>query len=220
MEHLSAVIRTFPTTMRSREDAKGNVMQPSRRNPMGERLGLRGTASSKTFAAFEAKAQPKAHAAATAFLESRQSLVFYGPNGVGKTHLALAIANALIAQYGLYSAPVYFTTFDDALRQLRRTYQESHEGPDEQFYIERWRTVPVLILDEVGMTGRGRPSEFTRRIGYDIIDGRYRLGDKPIIITTNKPPSELGEWITESAVDRLMEMGEFIEMRGESWRLR
>lgn len=88
----------------------------------------------------------------------------------------------------------------------------------EAFLIDRWRKVGLLILDEVGQEGRERASEFTKRIGYNIVDGRYRLG-RPVVITTNKTPSQLGDWITAAAVDRLFEMGDFVEMRGESYRL-
>lgn len=188
---------------------------------MRDRFGLGGTSVSKTFESFDAEAQPKAYAAAKAFMDDRQSLLFHGPNGIGKTHLALAIANALLDKHGVASAVVCFTTLDDALRQLRTTYKDGYVGMDESFYIDRWRTMPVLILDDVGQKGRLKPSgtgEFGRRIAYDIIDGRYRLGNKPIIVTTNKTPGQLGEWITESATDRLFEMGRVIQMEGKSWR--
>ena len=187
---------------------------------MRERLGLGGIAASKTFKNFERSAQPAAYDKAVSFWENRRSLVFLGPNGTGKTHLALAIANDLLDRIGSVNIPVLFVKFDDALRQIRKTFQDGYEGQGEWFYIERWTTMPVLILDEVGQAGREEPSgdgEFTRRIGYDIIDGRYRTG-LPIIVTTNKNLKELCQWITVSAVDRLMEMADFVKMEGRSWR--
>lgn len=193
---------------------------------MRDVIGLGGTAIKKRFATFEGMAQPKAYQAARAFMDNRQSLVLHGPNGIGKTHLALAIGNALLEKHGELSISpsgevgptVLFITFDDALRQLRKTYKDGYEGFGEDYYIDRWRSIPVLILDEVGMEGRHKASEFTRRIGYDIVDGRYRAGNRPIILTTNKAPGKLGEWITESAVDRLFGMGRVIRMEGKSWR--
>jgi len=187
---------------------------------MRDRLGLAGIASTKTFANFDRRQQPKAYDVALSCADAPGTLVLWGPNGVGKTHLALAIGNSLLERRGAANAPVLFISFDDALRQIRKTFQEGYEGQGEWHYIERWTTIPVLILDEVGQAGRDKPAgdgEFTRRIGYDIIDGRYRNG-LPIVLTTNKSPNELCEWITQSAVDRLMEMGAFIEMEGKSWR--
>lgn len=180
-----------------------------------------GRAQSKTFANFDRSAQPEAYRAARSFLEKRETLVLCGPNGVGKTHLAYSIGNAILEKHGSANAPVLFITFDDALRQLRETYRDGYEGQGEWFYLERWITIPVLLLDEAGQAGRRGPTgdgEFTRRIGYDIVDGRYRKG-LPMVLTTNKTPNQLAEWITRSAVDRLSEAGRFIEMEGKSWRL-
>jgi len=190
---------------------------------MRDRLGFSGTAGTKTFHNFNRSKQPRAYDIAVEFdLNPRwnKSLVFWGPNGIGKTHLALAIGNALLERRGVVNVPVLFITFDDALRQIRKTFQGGYDGQGEWHYIDRWTTIPVLILDEVGQAGRDKPSgdgEFTRRIGYDIIDGRYRNG-KPIVLTTNKSPNKLCEWITQSAVDRLWEMGTLVNMEGKSWR--
>jgi len=188
---------------------------------MRDRLGFGGVASTKALKTFDRSKQPEAYDFALSFVDCPRSVVFWGPNGVGKTHLALAIGNSLLDRKGAANVPVLFISFDDALRQIRKTFQwESYDGHGEWLYIERWTTIPVLILDEVGQAGRDKPAgdgEFTRRIGYDIIDGRYRNG-LPIVLTTNKSPNELCEWITQSAVDRLMEMGRFIKMEGKSWR--
>jgi DNA replication protein DnaC len=191
-------------------------------DPLRVRLGFGGMAINKTFDSFEASAQPEAYEKAMGFLDSRRSLVLEGPNGTGKTHLALAIGNALLDRYGVARIPAYFLIFDEALMRLRATYQDGYEGMGEEWFMERWRSVPVLILDEVGQTGRDKPpgdGDFTRRTGYAIVDGRYRRGNRPIILTTNKSVEELGEWITVAAVDRLFEMADWVTLGGESWRV-
>jgi len=199
---------------------------------MRDRLGLGGDAVAKTFESYHPEGQPpkyraglrKALETARSFVEDPRTLVFYGPNGVGKTHLATAIGNALIEKFGARSAPVLFVQFDDALAQIRDTYPNGryHGVRFEQEYIARWRQIPVLILDDVGQQGRERPTgdgEFSRRIGYDIVNGRCREGNRPIILTTNKGSGELGLWITDSAVSRLFGMGQWVRMKGEDWRL-
>lgn len=188
--------------------------------PMRDRIGMGGVAVERTFDAFESKAQPEAYRVARSFLDKPRTIVFSGPNGVGKTHLALAIGNAIIKRNGLTPVRVMFINFQDMLRTLKATFQTGYEGFGEQWHIDRWRRIPVLIMDEVGQKGLDqRPSEFTRRVGYDVIDGRYRVGNRPVILTTNKSVEELGEWITESAVSRLFEMGDWVTMEGEDWRL-
>ena len=192
-------------------------------NWMRERLGFGEEAATKTFDSFDRSRQPAAYDVAVGFdlnPHRNKSLVFWGLNGVGKTHLALAIGNAILERRGTANIPVLFVIFDEALDRIKSTFENGYEGHGEWHYIERWTTIPVLILDEVGQEGRDKPpgdGDFTRRIGYRIIDGRYRNG-LPIILTTNKSPNELCEWITQSAVDRLMEMGAFIKMGGKSWR--
>ena len=192
-------------------------MTPQR--SLRDRLGLGGVAIERTFATFDAKAQPKAYQVATAFLDNPRSIVFSGPNGIGKTHLAMAVGNALLEKQG-WLAEVWFIHFGDALRKLRATYQTGYDGFGEEWWLKSWREIPVLILDDVGQAGLKEPSEFTRKIGYDIIDGRYRAGNRPIILTTNKAPGQLGDWITESAVSRLYEMGDVVLMKGKDWRLK
>ena len=183
-----------------------------------------------TFQNFERDRQPEAYDLALSYLGQPRSLVFYGDVGLGKTHLAAAIVNELLKDSpyltGVWEAedlegPLCFVKFDDALATLKSTYRNGYEGMGEQWHIDRWRKVRHLILDEVGQKGRHeeqKPTEFTRRVGYDIIDGRYRLG-KPIIVTTNKTLGELADWITHAAVDRLFEMGEPVQMQGhDSYR--
>ena len=220
MQHISEVEVKKPIQTASRTTTGSKRAKPPKRDFMRERLGMSGTAIDKTFETFDSTWQPKAYEAAASFLTNPRSLVFLGPNGIGKTHLAQAIGNALLEQKGSINAPVLFIKFDDALRQIRATFEEQHEGHGEWFYIERWTQIPVLVLDEVGQAGRAKPAgdgEFTRRIGYDIVDGRYRNG-LPMIVTTNKTPNELCDWITRSGVDRLFEMGRFVKMEGKSWR--
>ena len=225
MQKVSEVDLPQPSTM----PKNSSVKQP-RPNWMRERLGLGGAAMGHTFDTFhtrpdltkkEQASLLNACAKARSFLDNPRTLVFTGPNGIGKTHLASAIGNVLIERYGISGPPVMLTTFEDALGQLKRTYQPGYEGVDENWYLERWSSIPVLIFDEVGIEGREEPSPFTRRIGFGIIDSRYRAGvNRPIVMTTNKDSTELCDWITQSAVDRLFEMGEFVEMEGESWRFK
>ena len=190
---------------------------------MRDRIGMGGIAEAKTFANFNAKAQPTAYETMTAYLDEPRTVVLGGPNGTGKTHLAMALGNAIIERDGLYPGwvPVLFRSFQDMLFRVRATYSPSYEGMGLGYYLARWRSVPLLIMDDVGPAGLDQsPSEHTRMIGYMVVDARYRAGDKPMVITTNKDPDDLGDWLTKSAVSRLFELGSWVEMRPGDWRLK
>ncbi len=87
-----------------------------------------------------------AHAAARSFAEMPQGWVYLsGPTGVGKTHLAVAIANVQLNQ----GRSVLYRFVPDLLDQLRRAYQpNSPSGFDREFQLIR--NCEVLILDDLG----------------------------------------------------------------------
>ena len=75
-------------------------------------------------------------------------LVLSGPTGVGKTHLAVAIVNHRREQ----GQPVFYATVPDLLDHLRAAFApRSPVSYDERF--EQLRTVPLLILDDLGTQG-------------------------------------------------------------------
>jgi DNA replication protein DnaC len=187
-------------------------------NSMLDRMGLRGL-EQKTLASFDASLQPEAFAAASGFLADPTSLVLSGPPGTGKSHLLGAIANEVILKYGVLPVRVCLVRFPEILRKIRATFQEQYEGPSEEFWLQRWQRIPLLLWDDVGTEGGEKASDFTRSIAFEIIDARYRRGGKPIVVATNKGPREIGEWISEAGTSRLMEMGQWLQMRPGDQRL-
>lgn len=232
MDHIGKAVKelSIPSSTRLLIRERENAVERVARKILEARriIGLGEQHDHCTFDGFEQARQPDAYKAARSFLEERRTLVLHGPKGTGKTHLAVAIAGELVKEWGYVTGDystgmggvVGFWTLGDALRILRETYHKGYEGMGEEWFMERWRSIPILVLDEVGQIGLEKPSEFTRRIGYDIVDGRYRKGHLPIVMTTNQTPGSLGDWITPAAVDRLFEMGDFVQMEGRSYRLR
>ncbi len=87
-----------------------------------------------------------AFTAARSFAEMPQGWIYMaGPTGVGKTHIATAIANVQIQQ----GRSVLFRFVPDLLDQLRRAYHpNSPSGFDREFQVIR--NCEVLILDDLG----------------------------------------------------------------------
>jgi DNA replication protein DnaC len=85
--------------------------------------------------------------AARAFAAAPEGwLVFSGPAGSGKTHLAAAIANARIKM----GEPVFFISTPDLLDRLRASFSPDSELPYDEFF-DQVRNAPLLILDDLGV---------------------------------------------------------------------
>ncbi len=150
----------------------------------------------------------------------RNGLFIAGPKGTGKTHLAAAIANQLIHQ----GTPVICMTMIDLLERIKRTF--AREGADEGAVLTLNKTVPLLVIDDMG---KEPPTEWAVSTVYNIINGRYEAY-LPTIVTTNYDDKTLVARMTpqatrdsvtaEATIDRLMEMCRGVVMSGQSWRAR
>lgn len=150
--------------------------------------------------------------AALAFVAAKANIALLGPPGVGKTHLAVALAVAA-CQAG-YS--IYFTTVDDLVRQLRMAEAAGRFAKKLQTYLKP----AVLVLDEVGYLPLSRAEA---NMVFQLVSRRYERGS--IILTSNKPFSDWGQVFADdilatAILDRLLHHADVVSINGPSYRLK
>jgi DNA replication protein DnaC len=172
----------------------------------------------KTLEEFEFSFQPELDVrkirdlASLSFIESKSNAALLGPPGVGKTHLAVALAvTACRAGYS-----VYFTSLDDMVRQLRAADELGRLNRKMRAYTRP----AILVIDEVGYLPLDRTDA---NLVFQVISKRYE--NDPIILTSNKSFSEWGrvfcdDVLATAILDRLLHHCEVISINGPSYRLK
>jgi DNA replication protein DnaC len=134
------------------------------------------------------------------FLKTCTNVVFLGPPGVGKTHLALSLSvKALEAGFS-----VLFTTLADLAQELATVPHPSLVSKR----LRRYLTVRLLVIDEIGYT---RLSEEQANALFELVRDRYEQGST--ILTSNTSFSEWGhllgnEVLATALLDRLLHHAE------------
>ena len=146
------------------------------------------------------------------FIDNRANLIFIGPLGVGKTHLATGIGlKAINAGY-----KVLFSTALGLVEQLEMAELKG----ELKKKITQLCKYDLLIIDELGYLPMNRQSNHNL---FQLINALYEY--RSVILTTNKEFSHWGEFFIDEnvavpIVDRLIHHSRIFMLGGESYRLK
>jgi DNA replication protein DnaC len=172
----------------------------------------------KTFEEFDFSYQPKLdekllrELATLNFLTKGETVLFIGPPGVGKTHLAIAFGVECAKQRWR----VLFYTAENLINELIAA-EVSNTLPT---ILEKLSRISMLIIDELGYV---QLSKHSASLFFRLISKRYERAST--IITSNKPFEEWGEIFNDDVVaaailDRLLHHSYPFLIQGKSYRTR
>ncbi|MDD5092720.1 MAG: IS21-like element helper ATPase IstB [Candidatus Wallbacteria bacterium] len=145
------------------------------------------------------------------WLDNHENLLFFGPPGIGKTHLAVS--------FGLKAVEAGYTVCFERMTRLIRLLKSSEIQRSAAFRLSRIMKSSLVIIDEIGYTPIEKKEA---NLFFNLVSELYEKTS--IIITSNK---EFDSWaemmgdqvMTVALLDRLLHHAKVFTLDGESYRI-
>ncbi len=166
-----------------------------------------------TFATGAPRAQVQ-ELASLSFIERAENIVLLGPSGVGKSHLAIALAYRAV----MAGIKTRFITAADLMIQLAAAHQQ---GRLKQYFNRAVLGPKLLVVDEIGYLPFGRDEA---NLFFNVVAKRYERGS--MVLTSNLPFTQWAsafaddQTLTAAMLDRLLHHAHIVQISGDSYRLK
>ncbi|MFT8889554.1 MAG: IS21-like element helper ATPase IstB [Ethanoligenens sp.] len=145
------------------------------------------------------------------FVGEKKNLILYGPVGVGKTHLAIAL--------GVKACDMGMSVRFHTVTELVLRLGEAHRSGTMEKLVRDLRKLDLLILDEWGYVPVDKEGS---QLLFRVVADSYE--SKSLILTTNLEFSKWGgiftdEQMAAAMIDRLIHHGHLLLFEGQSYRM-
>jgi len=146
------------------------------------------------------------------FIDAHESALFIGPPGLGKSHVAKALAQLAVSRG-------YKVLYRES-HQLIDDIHEARELGELRKYRQQLNSAELLVVDDLFL--RKLPTTAGEELA-DVIMSRYEK--RSMIISSNRPVDDWGKLLGDVVVvtpllDRLMHHAHLLKFEGKSWRLK
>lgn len=152
--------------------------------------------------------------AGLAFIERAENVVLLGPSGVGKSHLAIALAYRAV----MAGIKTRFITAADLMLQLSAAHRQ---GRLKEYFNRAIIGPRLLVIDEIGYLPFCREEA---NLFFNVIAKRYERGS--MVLTSNLSFTQWAgtfaddQTLTAAMLDRLLHHAHIVQINGDSYRLK
>lgn len=146
------------------------------------------------------------------WIDKKENLLFFGPPGIGKTHLAIA--------FGINAIEKGYTVCFEKVTNLMRLLKTSEIQRTSAYRLNRILKSNLIIIDEIGYTPIDRKEA---NLFFNLISELYEKAS--IVLTSNKSFENWAEMMgdsimTTAMLDRLLHHAHIFNMDGDSYRIK